>query len=88
MDMNNLETLKQAKFIWARAIMMLKQVCEDIAPATEGPLTDCQVSFIREVYPTGIYTQRELATKFKVSPSYISEIITRKKKVRENVTSR
>jgi predicted transcriptional regulator len=89
MALKTSDTLTEARFLYSEAVMKFVEVCEAIAPTSDGPLTDRQVAFIREVAPTYIYTQAELAKKFKVSKSYISEIINgKKKKVREYVEAR
>jgi DNA-binding MarR family transcriptional regulator len=83
-----IQKVRKARLELAQAVMKFDRIVDAATPLMDDELTEERVQFIREIASTGVHSRVDLAKEFKISPGYLSRILSGKhKKGIVNVTS-
>jgi DNA-binding MarR family transcriptional regulator len=78
-----LKRIEKARVDLAKAVVKFDKIVDAVTPLMDDELSEERIQFIRELNATGVYSQKDLSQKFKISQGYLSRILSGKRKNRE-----
>jgi DNA-binding MarR family transcriptional regulator len=75
-----LKRIEKARVGLAKAVVKFDKIVDAVTPLMDDELSEDRIQFIRELNATGVYSQKDLAQKFKISRGYLSRMLSGKRK--------